>query len=106
MGLRWGSDEAQDAREALRFLGNGFTVAPSLLGEVTHYVADTSKAKQLLGFAPQVPLDDGIGRAVAWFQEHRGTHPEEDEWVFSLDSHSPQDAEPGWKPGRAAGAVA
>jgi nucleoside-diphosphate-sugar epimerase len=46
----------------------GFT--PSLLGEVTHYVADIRKARDLLGWEPRVPLDDGIPRAVAWFREH------------------------------------
>ena len=29
------------------------TLAPSLLGEVTHYVADLSKARQLLGYSPR-----------------------------------------------------
>ena len=46
----------------------GFT--PSLLGEVTHYVADIRKARDLLGWEPRVPLDDGVPRAVAWFREH------------------------------------
>ena len=54
------------------------TLAPSLLGEVTHYVADLTRARELLGYDPQVPLDDGIARAVAWFREHRALHPEED----------------------------
>jgi UDP-glucuronate 4-epimerase len=42
------------------------TLAPSLLGEVTHYVADISKAKELLGYSPTVPLEEGIPRAVEW----------------------------------------
>jgi UDP-glucuronate 4-epimerase len=54
------------------------TIAPSLLGEVTRYVADIRKARDLLGWEPQVPLDEGIPRAVAWFREHRAAHPEED----------------------------
>ena len=53
-------------------------LAPSLLGEVTHYVADLSKARELLGYKPRVPLEEGIGRAVDWFREHRAHHPEED----------------------------
>jgi UDP-glucuronate 4-epimerase len=73
------------------------TLAPSLLGEVTHFVADTSKARQLLGYSPKVPLGEGVARAVAWFQEHRDAHPDEEERVFSVDSRSPQDAELGWK---------
>ena len=36
------------------------TLAPPLLGEVTHYVADITKARELLGYDPQVPLDEGI----------------------------------------------
>jgi nucleoside-diphosphate-sugar epimerase len=43
---------------------------PSLLGEVTHYVADIRKARDLLGWQPRVPLDEGIPRAVRWFREH------------------------------------
>ena len=53
------------------------TVAPSLLGEVTHYVADVTKARELLGWEPRTPLADGIPRAVAWFREWRAAHPEE-----------------------------
>jgi UDP-glucose 4-epimerase len=54
------------------------TIAPSLLGEVTHYVADISKARDLLGWQPQTSLSDGIPKAVAWFKEWRAAHPEED----------------------------
>lgn len=53
------------------------TLAPSLVGEVTRYVADIRKAAALLGWTPQTPLADGIPRAVAWFQEHRAAHPED-----------------------------
>jgi UDP-glucuronate 4-epimerase len=54
------------------------TIAPSLLGEVTHYVADISKARDLLGWQPQTSLADGIPKSVAWFKEWRSAHPEED----------------------------
>jgi UDP-glucuronate 4-epimerase len=54
------------------------TLAPSLVGEVTHYVADIRKAHDLLGWDPKTPLDEGIPRAVAWFREWRAAHPEED----------------------------
>jgi UDP-glucuronate 4-epimerase len=59
-------------------------LAPALLGEVTRYVADLRKARELLGWSPRVPLEEGIPRAVAWFREHRAAHPEEDvpfDWV-------------------------
>jgi UDP-glucose 4-epimerase len=54
------------------------TIAPSLLGEVTHYVADVRKAREVLGWTPQTSLDDGIPKAVAWFKEWRARHPEDD----------------------------
>ena len=54
------------------------TLSPSLLGEVTHYVADISKARELLGWQPETSLDTGIPRSVAWFKEWRAEHPEED----------------------------
>ncbi|MEW6252973.1 MAG: NAD-dependent epimerase/dehydratase family protein [Planctomycetota bacterium] len=39
---------------------------PSRAGEVTRYVADISKARQLLGYEPQTPLTAGIPRAIRW----------------------------------------
>jgi nucleoside-diphosphate-sugar epimerase len=71
------------------------TLAPSLLGEVTHYVADTAKARQLLGYSPRVPLEEGIARAVGWFREHRAEHPEEE--ALLPETLIAQDAEIGWK---------
>jgi UDP-glucose 4-epimerase len=39
------------------------------VGEVTRYIADISRAVELLEYQPRVPLDEGIRRAVAWSQE-------------------------------------
>ncbi len=39
---------------------------PSRPGEVTRYVADISKARDLLGYAPQTPLSAGLPCEVAW----------------------------------------
>jgi UDP-glucose 4-epimerase len=49
--------------------------AASLLGEVTHYVADIRKARELLDWQPATPLDQGIPKAVAWFRAWRDEHP-------------------------------
>lgn len=38
-------------------------------GEVTRYVADISKARELLGYAPEVPLTVGISRYIDWCKE-------------------------------------
>ena len=73
------------------------TLAPSLLGEVTHYVADLSKARSLLGYEPGVPLEEGIARSVDWFRQHRAAHPEEDVPVVADHERSVEVGE-GWKP--------
>src|SRR5207237_5476181 len=66
-------------------------LAPSLLGEVTHYVADLTKARELLGYEPGVPLEEGIPRADAWIREHRPAHPDA-QGPLPADALAPQDA--------------
>ncbi len=39
---------------------------PARAGEVTRYVADISKARQLLGYDPQTTLTAGIPKGIAW----------------------------------------
>ena len=42
-------------------------VEPSKLpGEVTYYVANIGRARQLLGYTPQVSLAEGLKRAIQW----------------------------------------
>jgi len=65
--------------------------APARLGEVTHYIADIRKARDLLGWQPTTPLGDGIPKAVAWFLEHRAAHPDE------ATAQPRADEEVGWK---------
>lgn len=36
-------------------------------GEVTHYIADISKARRVLGYDPQTPFEEGIRKAVEWY---------------------------------------
>ena len=73
------------------------TVAPPLLGEVTHYVANVTKARGLLGYEPQVPLEEGIKRSVAWFQSWRAEHPEEEVAVVEDPDRTPGDIPHGFK---------
>jgi UDP-glucuronate 4-epimerase len=42
------------------------TYEPARPGEVTRYVADISKARELLGYEPRTPLSGGIGLAIKW----------------------------------------
>jgi UDP-glucuronate 4-epimerase len=41
---------------------------PMQPGDVPRTFADMAKARQLLGYAPNTPIEDGIARFVAWFQ--------------------------------------
>ena len=43
------------------------TFEEARLGEVTHYVADISNAKTMLGYNPQTPLAEGLKKAAAWY---------------------------------------
>lgn len=42
---------------------------PPKVGEVTHYVADISRARNLLGYNPATNLEQGIGKAVEWWKK-------------------------------------
>jgi UDP-glucose 4-epimerase len=42
---------------------------PSRSGEVTRYVADITKARQLLGYEPKTPLTAGVPLAIQWQRE-------------------------------------
>ncbi|NLX12143.1 MAG: NAD-dependent epimerase/dehydratase family protein [Phycisphaerales bacterium] len=46
------------------------TYEPPRAGEVMRYVADITKARQVLGYNPQVPLSAGIPLEIKWFREH------------------------------------
>lgn len=43
-------------------------VTESRTGEVTHYIADTSKAKKTFGYDPQIPFEKGIELSVEWYK--------------------------------------
>jgi len=43
------------------------TFEDARLGEVTHYVADISNARKLLGYNPQTNLRDGLIKAAEWY---------------------------------------
>jgi nucleoside-diphosphate-sugar epimerase len=46
------------------------TFEPARPGEVMRYVADISKARQLLGYSPQTPLTAGIPLSIEWSRQH------------------------------------
>jgi UDP-glucuronate 4-epimerase len=44
---------------------------PMQPGDVPQTFADVSKARRLLGYNPQTPIEEGISRFVRWFREER-----------------------------------
>ena len=55
-----------------RLIGStsSINVGPSRTGEVIQYVADITKAKKALGYAPKVNFTEGIQKAVEWYLKH------------------------------------
>ena len=49
-------------------------ISPSRIGEVTHYVANIGKARALLNYNPQTPLEKGIPKAVNWCLDWWAAH--------------------------------
>jgi nucleoside-diphosphate-sugar epimerase len=43
-------------------------LGPPREGDIRDSQADITKARQLLGFAPVVPFDEGLRQTVEWFQ--------------------------------------
>lgn len=52
------------------------TIESARVGEVTHYVANTGKARALLDYNPQTPLAEGIVKSVAWSKTWWAEHGE------------------------------
>jgi dTDP-L-rhamnose 4-epimerase len=42
-------------------------------GDIRHCFADITLAREFLGFAPQVPFDDGLAELVEWLMQQRAT---------------------------------
>ncbi len=61
--------------ELVAMIGKGLNKSPDVTyedtrpGEVTRYVADISKAKELLGYCPEVPLSQGLLKSITWQRE-------------------------------------
>ncbi len=67
--------EGNSLENLAHFIGKAVGVEPSITftptqaGEVTRYIADISKARELLGYQPKTCLAEGIPKAVAWSRE-------------------------------------
>jgi UDP-glucose 4-epimerase len=49
---------------------NKLSVEPSRTGEVEKFIANISKAKRILGYSPEIMIEEGIGKSVQWYREN------------------------------------
>ncbi len=59
-----------DMRPGLGNLEELITFVPDRPGHDWRYALNTRKIRETLGWRPQVPLEDGLRRTVAWYLEH------------------------------------
>ena len=73
-----GGAETTSLADLVRWIGEELAVEPVIdylppqPGDVPITYADVTKAGRLLGYAPQVPIREGLGRFVAWYRERHG----------------------------------
>lgn len=61
---------AERVRDLLKS-SSTLSVGEPRTGEVIRYVADIAKAKKALGYDPKTPFEQGIEKAVQWYNEHQ-----------------------------------
>jgi nucleoside-diphosphate-sugar epimerase len=71
-GLRISLNQLLAAIQRLAGTSLAPTYGPSRVGDVRDSLADISKAERLLGYHVLVPLEEGLGRTLAWFRDGRG----------------------------------
>ena len=63
------------AEKVVELLGSSSTIEAtnSRTGEVTHYIADISKAKKAFGYNPKTNFEDGIRKSMEWYEANADT---------------------------------
>lgn len=76
--LNIGTGRSLSIRQIARLLAEGLgkEIEPEIVGkyregDIRHCVADTSRARQLLGYEPKVTLEDGIPELLEWVREQK-----------------------------------
>ncbi len=60
------------AKQMKELLGSNspIEIGSSRTGEVTHYIADISRAQKTFGYAPETSFQEGIQKSVEWYTKH------------------------------------
>jgi len=64
-----GSDKSYTINFLADLIGGEKVYAPARVGDVRHTQADITKAKELLGWAPQTDFVQGVRRTMEWFNK-------------------------------------
>lgn len=51
--------------------------APPRSGDILHSLADIRRARDLLGYEPMVPFEEGLERTVVWYRANLGAQPDD-----------------------------
>lgn len=80
------------ANKIIKLLGSKsrISITDNRIGEVYRFQADISKAKEQLGYEPQVSLEEGLAKATQWYRRYYQGIPEKWEPTKSADSHNEQ----------------
>lgn len=62
--------ELAETLKKLRGSTSEIKLGESRIGEVTHYIADITRAKTVLGYDPKVPFAEGITKTVEWYDKN------------------------------------
>lgn len=60
---------AEEMKRLLRS-DSAIDIGPSRTGEVTHYIADITKAKKVFDYDPQTNFTEGIRKSVEWYRTY------------------------------------
>ncbi|MEK7648275.1 MAG: NAD-dependent epimerase/dehydratase family protein [Patescibacteria group bacterium] len=75
MNIAYGSQTSVNQLRAQVELLTGKTLhleqRPPRIGDARHTFADISRAREMLGYDPQVDVAEGLKRTVAWFEERK-----------------------------------
>lgn len=80
--INLGGSETTQLRDLIEGIGRVLDIEPTIErypmppGDVKRTYADVTKARRLLGYAPETPIDEGLQKFGAWVKAYYATRPE------------------------------
>ncbi len=68
-GVRVTLNQAYAALQKITGFTGAVQYAPERAGDIKHSLADITQARAGLGYAVQVPFEEGLRRTVAWYRK-------------------------------------